>query len=571
MEKESVTCPNFGCNIRVARCHLKHHEERSCEYVQVRCRYVSFGCKWSGPRKSLALHEANDCSFARISGLVEQVRQLKSTNEQQQQQIHFVRNQLNQATQLIHLQGTTLMAMQAPKRSDNILDLCEGIFFCVYNPVYFMREKIVWRHLYATPSVRSKMYDAMFYLPSILVVIKIISNSLQDVKPKLGDALNAWPFSNSTTVSDILLASLEDVLLPFHKELLLGVIVCLCAWLAVISYLLDRRLQVDAFVTIGNVQTTLFYYPEAQNNSRNSREVRWSARLNPALHPPLWNYLASDNDNDNENGRADGIALFRDVHVVALTTIYVCAFSYYSFPKAFLIWVSALSTSIAFTCAVARIVHACRDQTSSTSVIDGQVLNLYRDSRGLAALQFALRYSFLISKCGLRETMYAVFFLEFIVKRTKPLQFIPEYVTMREQDFCLADPNWQMVINFAVIGHAALNYILCISSAKGTHSNVFAMMLLSEEALDQVLDVVLDYVEALCVLMLLNVCVCTLQVLGNEMGERMAMSAVQSVLAMQQDDAAGSNSRVVFRNRVNVDSSFVTLWWVFDLALILFL
>jgi len=220
---------------------------------------------------------------------------------------------------------------------------------------------------------------------------------------------------------------------------------------------------------------------------------------------------------------------------------------------------------------VARVVHACRDQTSSSGSPDGQVLDLYRDSRGLAALQFALRYSFVISTCGLRETMYAVFFLELIVRRTKLLHFIPEYVTMREQDFCLADPNWQMVINFAVIGHALLNYILCIFSAKGTHSNVFAMMLLSEEAVDQVLDVLMDYVEALCVLMLLNVCVCALQGLGKEIGERMAMNAVQSVLAMQQDDADGSDSRVVVRNRVNVDSSFVTLWWVFDLALILFL
>ena len=602
MEHEYVTCPNFGCNARVSRCNLKNHEERSCDYIKVRCRYVSFGCKWSGTRKCFKQHETRDCSFAKISGLVEQVRQLKSTNDQQGQQIQFVRNQLNQATQLIHLQGTTLMAMQQSssfsnsnnnntnKNADNILDLYEGIFFCAYNPVNFMRETMVWRHLYATPNVRSKMYDAMFYLPTFLVAIKIISGGLHDAKLAF-QLENVFDDSSSSLQQQdsILEQFMNDTLTTvlavqkLHTDgnldgLLLSIVVTLCVWLAVVTYLLDRRMPADSFVMIGNTRTLLFHYDDAGDNHdnagsmRNTRALRWSARLNPTLHPLNKLYFL----NRNNEASSGYYYLFRDVHVTALTTIYVCLFSYFNSAKAGLIWLFAVSTSMVFTCVVARIVHASSKRITAADAVNHDSsavhLNLYQESRGLAAMQCALRYGFLISTCGLREAIYAVFVLEMILRITNMEMLLPEYMTMREQDFLLTDPSWQVVINFAVIGHMALHYMLSIANNFNIHENAihnFSLMdmLLSEKALDEVFDAFLDYGEALCVLMLLNICVSVLQGLGKKAGEAMALKTLQSVLVMQQD-AASNGPGAVVRNQ---DSGFVSLWWVLDLALILFI
>ena len=61
----------------------KRSHEAACGHQPVKCKYATYGCDWTGLRKDLASHENCDCPYGRISKLVDEVRTLKASHEQQ--------------------------------------------------------------------------------------------------------------------------------------------------------------------------------------------------------------------------------------------------------------------------------------------------------------------------------------------------------------------------------------------------------------------------------------------------------------------------------------------------------
>ena len=75
-----------ACNESFLPSDLARHEEQ-CQYCEMRCRFATMGCKWTGFRKDVKEHERTECPYARISGFVEHTRTFQAQHEQRLNQV----------------------------------------------------------------------------------------------------------------------------------------------------------------------------------------------------------------------------------------------------------------------------------------------------------------------------------------------------------------------------------------------------------------------------------------------------------------------------------------------------
>ena len=72
----SAICPYPNCNQKIFLAQVKEHEA-NCVYMPMRCKYASFGCKWTGPKKDLEAHNKVGCVHAKVGGMIDQFRQYR--------------------------------------------------------------------------------------------------------------------------------------------------------------------------------------------------------------------------------------------------------------------------------------------------------------------------------------------------------------------------------------------------------------------------------------------------------------------------------------------------------------
>ena len=175
MVTEMMTCPNAGCGMSISRAKMREHDEKECYFVKVKCKYVQFGCKWTGLRSDVSVHEEEDCHLCKISGLVDHCRRMNQQYERQATQILSIRNALNQANQLIHLQRNALVELQneSKRYPRNIIDMMEFVLQCAISPVRVWEDRQIWKAFYKTPKARSYVYDFMTFAPTCLIFVKV--------------------------------------------------------------------------------------------------------------------------------------------------------------------------------------------------------------------------------------------------------------------------------------------------------------------------------------------------------------------------------------------------------------
>ena len=87
---EKVRCPNRGCGSILSRAFMREHDEKVCHFVMVKCKFAKFGCKWTGFRGDIEVHERYSCTVQNLSHLVDFCRRLDQKYERQCAQIQFL-------------------------------------------------------------------------------------------------------------------------------------------------------------------------------------------------------------------------------------------------------------------------------------------------------------------------------------------------------------------------------------------------------------------------------------------------------------------------------------------------
>jgi hypothetical protein len=99
LEHPMIPCRFEGCNQTLTLMSVKAHE-CMCPHMRVTCRYVSYGCLWTGTRGQLTDHEAHECKLAAVKELVDEMRRLRVDLGRTTQQL-MVRQEQERASMIL--------------------------------------------------------------------------------------------------------------------------------------------------------------------------------------------------------------------------------------------------------------------------------------------------------------------------------------------------------------------------------------------------------------------------------------------------------------------------------------
>ena len=157
-----LPCRNEGCGQKIKLPNVQDHEKQ-CEYAMVKCRYVGFGCPWIGKRKDVASHEADSCSLAKVAGLVEQIRELRSDVGSR---LDMIQQQTLGALRMQEVHRQTLQRTQV-QSTTNVLSL---IHYChvltCSTPHFLFTKDVCWSSYWRTPDSRAAVVNFLTFLPT---------------------------------------------------------------------------------------------------------------------------------------------------------------------------------------------------------------------------------------------------------------------------------------------------------------------------------------------------------------------------------------------------------------------
>jgi len=175
MKARKVICPFPGCHDEILLTDLKSHEA-TCGHQPVKCKYAPYGCDWTGLRKDLDAHEKCDCPYGRISKLVEEVRILKASHEQQ-----VVRMQMN-ISRLSHQvasnrgngtgNGGGGYGMISSEDPGSLFDCLKFAALCLSSPNKIISNKFAWNK-FACASVQAKLVNTATVLPLVIWSLRV--------------------------------------------------------------------------------------------------------------------------------------------------------------------------------------------------------------------------------------------------------------------------------------------------------------------------------------------------------------------------------------------------------------
>jgi hypothetical protein len=189
--EENITCSFAGCGISVPLAELRQHEA-TCPCLLMRCRYATFGCTWTGPKRDLVSHEAGNgsnssgdsdrgCVYAGALGvLVDQFRQSRADHGHA---ILQLRHQMLQTNQMIQMQQHTFMARLLQTRSiSNAADIVTFVHMITCHPSRFWVTRDQWKSLYHTPEARGTICNILFLLPTFALILRVSTHNQQNIK-----------------------------------------------------------------------------------------------------------------------------------------------------------------------------------------------------------------------------------------------------------------------------------------------------------------------------------------------------------------------------------------------------
>ncbi|GAX24029.1 hypothetical protein FisN_26Lh100 [Fistulifera solaris] len=166
----SVPCRFEGCNASLSLRQVKQHEHSECQMVRVFCRYKEYGCPWKGRRCDLADHEERDCTLAKVSGLVDQVRTMAAERESIAREMAMRMSSLGLAVN--HEREMT--RRQTARSTSNPIDILSFVIQVTCCSPSLMQIRETWANLYATTNARAAVFNWITLAPTFLLVGRVI-------------------------------------------------------------------------------------------------------------------------------------------------------------------------------------------------------------------------------------------------------------------------------------------------------------------------------------------------------------------------------------------------------------
>jgi hypothetical protein len=165
-----VPCKYDGCDMKLQLPLLADHE-KECEHALVKCRYVSFGCSWTGKRQAVQHHEDCHCHLAKISAFIEQMREMRGDHSSRLEMIQ------QQATGAIRMQAVHRQNLQLDqlKSTSNIFHLFEYCQYVTCATPHFLYRKDSWAAFWRTGEAQGTVLNFLTLLPTSIICLAISS------------------------------------------------------------------------------------------------------------------------------------------------------------------------------------------------------------------------------------------------------------------------------------------------------------------------------------------------------------------------------------------------------------
>jgi len=160
-----IACRYRGCPERLQLTGIAAHEA-ACPHVRVQCRYQSVGCEWKGKRCDLRYHEDHDCQLAKVSGLVDRVRQTHAECFHRLGQL--AGNQQMHAT----ISEWQRLREVNPISVSHYGQVCNYVYFLLCLTPRFLVTKDTWKPFGSTTKGRAAVANFLPMLPTNILMAK---------------------------------------------------------------------------------------------------------------------------------------------------------------------------------------------------------------------------------------------------------------------------------------------------------------------------------------------------------------------------------------------------------------
>jgi hypothetical protein len=169
-EARSIPCRFVGCNASLSLRQVKKHEHSECQMVSVFCRYKDYGCPWKGRRCDLVNHEEGDCTLAKVSGLVDRVRNMAAERESIAREMAMRMSSLGLAVN--HEREMT--RRQTARSTSNPIDILSFVVQVTCCSPSLIQVRDTWANLYATTKARAAVFNWVTLAPTFLLAGRLL-------------------------------------------------------------------------------------------------------------------------------------------------------------------------------------------------------------------------------------------------------------------------------------------------------------------------------------------------------------------------------------------------------------
>ena len=199
----TVPCRYPHCTERLKLPLVSDHEKQ-CLHVPLKCRYSAYGCTWTGKRGDLSHHERNTCNLAKVSVLVEQLRDLRANFESR---LAMVQQQAVGAIRMNNIHHQNLHRDQIQSTS-NIFELCQycHVIMCL-TPHFLSSKKEHFSAYHRSKDGRAAVLNFMTLLPTFVISLAVSVSGFRRFVAALD---NETFFSQQTSE---IVSAIEDIAL----------------------------------------------------------------------------------------------------------------------------------------------------------------------------------------------------------------------------------------------------------------------------------------------------------------------------------------------------------------------
>ena len=206
LQQPPVCCKYQECPAQLLLTEVASHEQ-NCDYAQVSCKYVNYGCQWTGQKRHFDHHERHHCAVARVSALVDQIRELKG---ELGSQIGMLQQETGGMMRLQAVHSQNLQRAHAVSTSD-LWNILRFTYLVVASTPYFIQIKdLQWTKYWRYPETRACIHNALVLLPTMLASAAIGSKAFELFWEHLGTTSHEDSTSSSSSES---FEILEEILL----------------------------------------------------------------------------------------------------------------------------------------------------------------------------------------------------------------------------------------------------------------------------------------------------------------------------------------------------------------------